>query len=348
EAAAGSRLRQGGHLLELEVGVSQRMELFGQRGARREAAESFVIASEARLQARRVELAAEVRESFGRALAAGQTVRLAESATLLAEEALQAAEQRQEVGAASRIEVNTARVELGRARRERAVARQRHTLALGALRLLIGLEADEEVTLAGELEASPHPPPDVETLLAQALAQRAELLAARAELEAARAAWRLASRAALPSPRLGVSYGREEQAHIVQGTLGLELPLFLHNQAARGASAARVAQAERLLEAQERAVRTEVKLATERYRAASAAAEAYGDGVLAALEENLALVNEAYRVGKMDFFELLLIRREALEARRGYIEALEELNAAEARLERAIGSRGQAALNSRP
>ena len=172
----------------------------------------------------------------------------------------------------------------------------------------------------------------------QALAQRADLQAARAELEAARARQRLATREALPSPRLGVTYSREEEAQIVQGTLGLELPLVQRNQAARGVAAARLAQAEQALQTLERAVRMEVRLATERYQTASAAADAYGGGVLAALEENLALVNEAYRAGKVDFFELLVIRREALDARRDYIEALEELNAAGAQLKRAVGS----------
>jgi cobalt-zinc-cadmium efflux system outer membrane protein len=338
EAAVGPRQHGGIQSLELELGVSQRLELFGQRAARIEAAEALMTASEARLRARRVELAAEVRESFGRALAAERAVGLAESATTLAEEALRAAEQRMEAGAASRIEVNSARGELGRARRERAATVQRRAVALGELRLLIGPSVDEELTLAGELEARPRPVPEVDALLARALAQRAELQAARAELEMARAESRLATREALPGPRLGVSYGREEGAQIIQGTLGLELPFFQRNQAARGESAARVTQAERALQAQEQAVRWEVRLALERYRAAVVAAEAYGDGVLAALEENLTLVNEAYRAGKMDFFELLVIRREALDARRDYLEALEELNAAGARLERATGN----------
>ncbi len=125
---------------------------------------------------------------------------------------------------------------------------------------------------------------------------------------------------------------------ILQGTLGISLPLFQRNQAARGISAARVAQAERTLQALERAVRLEVRLSIERLSAAQAAVEADSGGVLAALEENLALVNEAYRAGKVDFFELLIIRREALDARRASIEALEELNAARAQLKRVVGS----------
>ena len=41
--------------------------------------------------------------------------------------------------------------------------------------------------------------------------------------------------------------------------------------------------------------------------------------------------------GKLDFAQLLLFRRETIEARRGYIEALDELNRAEAQLSRTLG-----------
>ncbi|MET0402700.1 MAG: TolC family protein [Cystobacter sp.] len=73
---------------------------------------------EAFRSARTKELAAEVREAFGRALAAERVVHLAEAAANLAEEARRATEQRLEAGTASRIEVNTTRGELGRARRD--------------------------------------------------------------------------------------------------------------------------------------------------------------------------------------------------------------------------------------
>ncbi len=338
EVAAGPRMREGGNSLDLGLGVSQQLEIFGQRGARRAVAEALVVGSEARLQARRIELAAEVREAFGRALAAEQGVQITEEARRLAEEALRAAEQRLEAGATSRIEVNAARVELGRARREYAAVTQRRAVALGALRLLIGLEAQEELRLEGSLSANAGPPVDVEALVEQALAGRADVRAARAELEAAQAERTLAAREALPSPRLGVAYSREEDAQIIQGTLGIALPLFQRNQAARGISAARVAQAERLLQALERGVRLEVRLSAERLRGAQEAVAAGSGDVLAAQEENLALINEAYRAGKVDFFELLIIRRESLDARRASIEALEELNAAQAQLKRVVGS----------
>ncbi|MFP2903696.1 TolC family protein, partial [Pyxidicoccus sp. 3LFB2] len=86
QAAVGPRLREGGNTVDVGVGVSQQLEIFGQRGARRDAAAATLSASESRLQALKVELAADVRQLFGRALAAEQEFRLAEDALTLAEQ----------------------------------------------------------------------------------------------------------------------------------------------------------------------------------------------------------------------------------------------------------------------
>ncbi|WNG25138.1 TolC family protein [Cystobacter fuscus] len=341
QGAVGPRWRQAGERadpsLDVSLGVSQRLELLGQRGARRDAAAAQLAASEARLQALRVTLATEVRGAFARLLAAEQELRLDDEGRLLAEQALRAAEERLTAGAASRIEVNTARVEMGRAAHERVLSVRRRSLALAELRLLLGLEPTETPRLSEDWKPDDAEPPPLEALLERALAQRAEVKAARAELDAARAEVTLASREALPAPRLGASYSREEDAHIVQGTLGIELPLFNRNQEARGLGAARRIRAQAELEATERMVRSEVALALERYQNARAAMAVYGADVLEALQQNLALVNEAYRAGKVDFFQLLVIRRDALDARRGSIDALAELLIAEAQLQSALG-----------
>ncbi|ATB47982.1 TolC family protein [Corallococcus macrosporus] len=338
QAAVGPRLRDEGDTLELNVGLSQQLEVFGQRAARKDAARATAAASQSRLEALQVDLAAEVRRSFGRALAAERALQLSDDALGLAEEGRKTAEERLKAGAASHIEVNIARVELGRAQREKVRATQERIQALAELKLLLNLDPDEDVTLEGELRADVAPAPAIATLIEQAARQRQDLRAARADWEAARAEVRFARRDAMPRPSLGVSYGREEGDTIVQGTLSIDLPLFNQNQAGRGASAARKRQAQLRLDATERFVHTEVELALNRYRAAQAMANVFGADVLDALQENLSLVTEAYRAGKVDYLQLLIIRREALDGRRGYIEALEELNAANAQLMRAVGT----------
>jgi cobalt-zinc-cadmium efflux system outer membrane protein len=337
EVSAEPRWRGSERSTDYGVGIAQRLEIFGQRGARIATARSLVSAAEARLAMGRVEVAAEVRVAFHQALAAEERLRLAIDGVKLGEEALGAAESRQKSGAASGIEVNAARIALGRAAREQSEAEQRKTAAGARLLLLLGMEA-QEVVLSGTLRASANVPADVKARIEKALQDRPDLAAARQDLEAARSEVRLASREALPSPRVGASYREEEGARIAQGTLAFDLPVFQRNQAGRGVAEARLEQSQRATEALERAVRTEVAVAIERLRAAIGAVTAFGGAALASVGENLELVTEAYRAGKVDFFQLLVLRREALDARTSYLSALEELAAAQAELTRAAGS----------
>ncbi len=327
---------------DLELSLTQELEIFGQRSARVDAAEALLAAGEDRLQARRVELAAEVRTAFARALAADQRLSIAEESLALAKEELAAAEERLRSGASSRIEVNAARVAIGRAARERAAAAQRRTAALIALVLFTGVDPAERVELQGTLEAEVRAAETPDAYVEKALAQRKDVAAARRELDAARAERRLAGRAALPNPRVGVSYSEEGDAggsaRITQGILAFDLPIFDRNQEERGAAAARARQAELALAALTRAARAEVAQAVSRLEAARAAAQTWTGGQLAAATENMTLVDEAYRAGKVDFFQLLVIRRDTLDARNGHVDALEELHAAHAELLRAIGA----------
>lgn len=337
-ATAGPRTSPAGDSVDSSFQVLQPFEIAGQRGLRMDAATAGLGAVEAELQALRTDVAARVREDFGRALAAEQRAQLAAEAFDVGQQGVNAADERFRAGAAARLEVNTARVELGRLARARGEAARRRAEAFAALHLVLGLDPTERVTLREET------PPDLpvaepDELVREALANRAELTAARLALDSARAEARLASRERIPSPRLGVSYAREQESDtsIVQGVLSFDLPLFNRGQAARGETASRVVQLEVALEAAERRVRQDVLTAFARLDVARTAADAYAGEVVRAMQENLDLSAESYRAGKIDFLQLLVIRRQTLEARAEHIDVLEELNAARAQFSRALG-----------
>jgi len=337
-ATAGPRSTAAGKTTDYSVQVLQQIEIGGKRGARIDAAEAALEATEAQVQALRADVAASVRESFGRALAAEQRVQLAAEAVAVSQQAVNAAEERFREGAAALLEVNTARVELGRVARDRGEAERRRAEAFADLHLLLGLDPLETVTLQREV-ASEEPVRGPAELVREALANRGEVKASRRALDAAEAEARLASRERFPSPRIGASYSHEQESNtaIVQTVLSFDLPLFNRNKAARGVAAARVAQSETALEATDRRIRQEVLAAVARLQAAQSAADGYASDVVRAMQENMELVTESYRAGKIDFLQLLLIRRQTLEARREYIDVLEELNAARAQIDRALG-----------
>jgi outer membrane protein, heavy metal efflux system len=338
-ALGGQRRRPGERKAEYEIEASQRLEIFGQRAARIDVARAGRAAAGARLQTRRVELASEVRQVFARALAAEALVAVARDGLKLAREAVATAERRFELGDGTRMETNTARVEIGRAARELSLAQRARLASIGELRLLLGIPADETFTVAGDLVNRPtRPRLDAQAaLVREAMKNRPEVELARQELAGARAEQRQAAREAYPSPRLRALVGREEGAMVLLGGIALDLPLFNRNQGPRGVAAARSEQAERALEAVERRVAQDVALAVSRLSLAEEASQAYEGDVVRAMEENLKLVTTAYQAGKVGVFELLVLRRDTLEARRGYIEASQELLAAHAELERALG-----------
>lgn len=333
EAAGGPRDPSGKRTIDYSVTLTQALDVAGQRGTRIDAASALVLAAEARLTARRLQVASDTREAFGRVLAGEASRKLADEALEVSDQALKAAEERHDAGDASLIELNTARVEAGRAVREQALAAQREQLARAALKLVMNTDPSLTITVEGGLAEIVANRPTVPA----AHGDRPEVIAARYELEAAKSAERLASREAIPRPRVGAGYARDDGVPVVQALVSVELPIFNRNDAERTEARARVLQAESGLRAAERRAFQEAELATTRYAAAERALLGYEGPVVRAASENVELATEGYRDGKLGFLELLVIRRGSLEVQQGYIEALEELNAAHAALRRTAG-----------
>jgi cobalt-zinc-cadmium efflux system outer membrane protein len=324
--------------VEYSFQLLQQVEVAGQRGVRMEAATAALDATDARLRALRVDLTARVRESFGRVVAAQQWLALSTEALAVAQQGLDAVDARFRAGAIPSLELNTARGELGRAIREKADAERRRAEALAGFRLLIGLDPSESIDAQGESKPD-EALPDGDEVVAQALANRAELEEARRDLASAEAEAKLAARAWIPSPRLGTTYRYEGDTNttIVLGVVQVDLPVFNRNVAARGTTDARVDQLRVAIAATERRVKQEALTALERVRTARAAAKGYAGDVVKGMQQNIVLVTESYRAGKIDFLQLVVIRRQAIDTQREYIDVLEELNAAEAQLGRTVG-----------
>jgi cobalt-zinc-cadmium efflux system outer membrane protein len=346
DGAVGARTGPTGRALEIELGVSQRVELPGTRDARIEVLRAARDAAAALAAERRGQLAAEVRVAFLRALAVEALVGLAREHADLTRQILTATEKRVEAGDAARIELNAARIETGRAALELNAATQEAITALAALGLLVGADPADELHPSGDLAAPGVALGTPEHWVEQAMDLRADLQSARLDLALARAELRSAEVAWRPSPSVGARYAREERAQVVTGTVAIELPVFERNQAERGGAAAHVEAAARATEAAERRIRHEVQVATARLRAAREAVDHYELDVLRAADENLELIAAAHAAGRLESFRLVLARRDALFARRARIETLEALRAAEIEVARAIGALGTAHLPS--
>ncbi len=336
---AGSRSRGDERFTDYGVTVEQRIEIGGQRALRGEASSARVTAARAKLAERQAGIVRDVRAAFVRVLAAERRRVLVADALEVARRAMGAVEERHGAGDATLIEVNAARVELGRAVRDDIRATEQEKVARRELSSLIGAGPEEQVSLAGTLEPLREAKTgDPAALVQRALRERSALVAARADLAASQAAAELAAREAIPSPRIGASYEKEEDTDVVRGLLTFDLPLFDRNDAERSRAASAVRVAEARIAALERDVSLEIELAAQRVDAAERSVAAFGAEVLAALDHNGALVQEGYDAGRIDFVQLLAMRRELLSARLEHLESLEDLERARAELDRAAGS----------
>jgi outer membrane protein, heavy metal efflux system len=326
EVAVGSRQGPDRRSTDVDIGVSQLFEPGARRSARMAGANAAIAQASANLdEITRVVLRAAA-AAYYRALHADARIRQLATAQDLAAAVHAAADRRFRAGDIAVLDVNIARASLGRVRAEREAGEAARALALGELRQLLGLEA--EVTLEGSW-----PPPDAPDLTAalEVAAQRPEIRALEAGLAEADADLRAGLSFLKPDYGIGVRYAREGSDHIVLGGLTLTLPVFSKGQEQRALASARMARLRVDLDAARLRVRLEVRAAYDACLRRLAAVRVLETDAMAGLDENERLTVRSFESGQIGLPELLLIRRETLDTRFQYLDAL--LEAALARID---------------
>ena len=127
------------------------------------------------------------------------------------------------------------------------------------------------------------------------------------------------------------SYSREEGDQIVLGGMKVTLPMFSKGQEQRATGAARASRLRADLEAARTRVQVEVRAAFDAYTRRLAALRVLETDAVPGLDENEQLTTRSFEVGQIGLPDLLLIRREILDTRAQYLDAL--LEAALARID---------------
>lgn len=324
-------------LTSYQVGVSQTIELGGKRGLRTRSAARRVDAAEARLLRARAVSAAAVRRDFFLAIIAGTRLSAsaeADSVTLLLREA---AQERLRLGAGTQLEVNVAAAAAAQARRTRLTAERELRTAVLRLGATIGLPVADTVIPDGTIPRAELPSQSEEDLVRTALARRADLTAVRAERAAAESDVRLARSLAWPDPTLGVSAGKAEDFRVVEFGLSLPLPLWNRGQGARAQAGALLQRAQLTESTATREAEREIRDAYRGLATAIEAERAFDREVVERLGENLALAEQSFRAGKIGLLVFNNIRRDLVEGRLGYLDAVAEVIERQAALEQAVG-----------
>ena len=324
-----------------KVGLSQVIEVRGQRGLRVRGAEADLLRSQWSVRDAERDVVAEVTRAFTELLIAQERITLAREALTLSESLRDAAKTLVDAGDVPELDLLRADVEVRRAENrlrleETAAATIGRTLAL-----LVGLPADISPTATGSLLLDPVPG-TMQELLDRARANRPDLKAAEAASASARAALRLTeAERFFPSVTVSAGYAEslEFDARHRTALVGVSVPLPFWNRregdikAAEAEVAKQAAQRERLV-AQ---IDKEVTTAFQQFAATQQMVERYLRQIVPAQQQTARLVEDGYRLGQLRLTEALLAQRDFIEARTAYLEAIGAYNTARADLQKAAG-----------
>lgn len=330
----------GGGAGEYEASLTQEVEWAGQRGARVRAAGFGVQRADLTVRnAARITLG-DVSNAYFDTYAARQRLQLAEEVLNLNEQLLRAVRIQLREGEVSALEANLAEVELGRARARVLAARRELTSAELQLKRLTGLSPDQPIRLPGSVPAAaPATATGRDSLVALALGRRPDLVAQRTAVLESQALSDLARREGRPNVSVGVLARREGDGDPSVGLgVSVPFPVLNRNQGRLAEQQARTSQAELQARAVELAVRSEVTDALRTYQTATEEETVYAASVLQPTRENRALLEIAYREGKIDLATLLLVRNQLLDAELGYWDTWLAQRRAQVFLEVATGA----------
>ena len=156
-----------------------------------------------------------------------------------------------------------------------------------------------------------------------------ELALVRGEVQRAQLHLNRSSADKTPDPTVGINYSSESDG--AEHVTGLFLSIPLPGEARRASEAGALAQAEIAAYNEAKTLRRLGAEITNAYNSAVAAYDGWQKAKLAAdgMQRNAELMTRAYSLGEMGLPEVLLARRQALEA--GLAAALAQLNARESR-----------------
>jgi cobalt-zinc-cadmium efflux system outer membrane protein len=326
DAWVGNRNGPTDRFTDYQFGLAQVLEPGARRSARVDGANAAIAQGTANVDEVTRTTLRQAAAAYYRAVHANDRIKLLDAAFELASSVYSAADRRYKAGDIAVLEVNIARASLARVRADREGAEASRAIAVGELRQLLRLEGD--TTVDGSLST---PSPADLGLALQTASQRPELKALDAAAQEAEAERRLGLSFTKPQYGVGVSYSREEGDQIVLGGMTVTLPFFAKGQEQQAAGSARAARLRSELESAKARIDAEVRAAFDAYTRRLSALRILETDAITGLDENEQLTTRSFEAGQIGLPDLLLLRRETLDTRFQYLDAL--LEAALARLD---------------
>ncbi len=368
------RLPAGGGLADLEVTMAQNIADLWQIPARKRTAQASLDQAIMGLARKAVDLAADTRAGYFRAVGVQQLHVVSQENLAIAQQLLELALNRQQAGAGSELDVNLSRSAVLEA--ELAVESARLAAAEGkrSLAKQLGLASDpEKLILLDSFGPSAPMGLVAERLIERARENRLDIRAAEQLVMQAEARLQEEQLKVFRTVELGVAMERAQRQHqrgrkiladtarasIANGQLtapeiqprsdrrtntdfiigpswNMELPIFDQNQAQIAKAEYSYQQAAKGLESLERLMAQEVRSAVDQMNTAWKVARSYRDRFIPLAQRSLDLSRESYKSGRASFLSVLEAQRFYLDTRRRSIEATQAAAATIPEVERVV------------
>lgn len=324
---------------EWSAGLSQTLEIAGQRGYRRQAASAALSALRAEIEDTRRIARTAVSERFHRLLALQQRVALEVEAVKLFDDTAAAIQKRRAAGEDTKLDANIATVEAERARNQLALAEEQLLDARSELAATLQLAPASLPQAVGELTL-PQQGLTLGDLMASVEAQP-KLRALREHENSATSKLKLAQAGVNPDVTVGLNVGREgpgdARERLTTLTVSVALPLFKRNASAIGQARSDLSQLQIERETALRDTRASVSSLWLKLASLESRVKRLQGSMLPALADNQQLSVKSQRAGQIGLLELIVVNRQALDARRDLNDALADHHTTRHALEAAAG-----------
>jgi cobalt-zinc-cadmium efflux system outer membrane protein len=320
-----------------DVSVSQELEIAGQRGLRREAAEADVAAQRARVAQTERDVATDALDAYFEVLAAREESALAGQLVAIGTRVATVARAKAAGGLVAPVDADVADAELAGLAQEKLAADRRLRTARAALASQLGLDAVPEAwTVEGEL--APLDAPELRGALATPR-ERPEVQALEAERRAHALRADAFRRSRIPNPTVSV-FGQNYERSLGAG-IAIPIPVpglgrTYDGEIAEAEALSRRAKAE--ADHARRTARRDVQLATVAVEARVAELAAFPEDLVKRAESSLESMASEVESGRLAVRDAMVAQRSLVDLLRKRVAARHALCAASVELARAVGA----------
>ena len=329
------RFPDGGGPTNFEASLAQNIAELWRIPARRRAAE-YDLEQAILALAREVSATAlEAKAAYYKAVRTDREIEVIQGNVEITKQLVDLAKVREEAGVGSLVDVQLSESELLQMELALRVATIARFEARTELTKLLGLPVPpDQLQLTEPLPDPPQWTIAPEQLITLARSHRLDVQAAQNAVQVAEARVEEEKREAVRVVDIGGIRDAEDRTG---PTLSVELPLFDQNQAQIAKATYLAQQANKNLEALVQELTQDTRVTYARAHNAWETTRFYQQQLLPLREGSLELSREAYRYGRASFLQVLEAERKLLEARAGYLEALQNSSTALVELERVTG-----------